>query len=110
MDRRRLRLLSANIQAGSSTRGYQDYVTRSWSHVLPAGNKRGALDAIAALAGEHDIVGATHLIAEDFRSVTDLTVFVLPGAGHNHNVAPTRQLLWDRIDRWARTVLGLSLE
>ena len=57
MDRRRLRLLSANIQAGSSTRGYQDYVTRSWSHVLPAGNKRGALDAIAVLAGEHDIVG-----------------------------------------------------
>ena len=37
-----LRVLSANIQAGSSTRGYQDYVTRSWSHVLPAGNKRGA--------------------------------------------------------------------
>jgi endonuclease/exonuclease/phosphatase family metal-dependent hydrolase len=54
---RRLRLLSANIQAGSSTRGYHDYVARSWSHVLPAGNKRGALDAIARLAGAHDIVG-----------------------------------------------------
>ena len=54
---RRLRLLSANIQAGSSTRGYHDYVARSWSHVLPAGNKRGALDAIAELAGRHDIVG-----------------------------------------------------
>ena len=48
---RRLRLLSANIQAGSSTRGYHDYVARSWSHVLPAGNKRGSLDAIADLAG-----------------------------------------------------------
>ena len=57
MDMRRLRLLSANIQAGSSTRGYQDYVTRSWSHVLPAGNKRGSLDLIAELAGRHDIVG-----------------------------------------------------
>lgn len=54
---RRLRLLSANIQAGSSTRGYHDYVARSWSHVLPAGNKRGSLDAIAELAGRHDIVG-----------------------------------------------------
>ena len=54
---RRLKLLSANIQAGSSTRGYHDYVARSWSHVLPAGNKRGALDTIAALAGTHDIVG-----------------------------------------------------
>jgi endonuclease/exonuclease/phosphatase family metal-dependent hydrolase len=57
METRRLRLLSANIQAGSSTRGYQDYVTRSWSHVLPAGNKRGSLDLIAELAGRHDIVG-----------------------------------------------------
>ena len=54
---RRLRLLSANIQAGSSTRGYHDYVARSWSHVLPAGNKRGSLDAIAQLAGQYDIVG-----------------------------------------------------
>jgi endonuclease/exonuclease/phosphatase family metal-dependent hydrolase len=57
MATRRLKLLSANIQAGSSTRGYHDYVARSWSHVLPAGNKRGALDTIAALAGQHDIVG-----------------------------------------------------
>ncbi|MGO4781734.1 EEP domain-containing protein, partial [Lysobacter sp. 2RAB21] len=57
MTTRRLRLLSANIQAGSSTRRYSDYATRSWSHVLPAGNKRGSLDTIAQLAGEHDIVG-----------------------------------------------------
>lgn len=54
---RRLKLLSANIQAGSSTRRYSDYVTRSWSHALPAGKKRGALDAIATLAGDYDIVG-----------------------------------------------------
>lgn len=57
MAERRLRLLSANIQAGSSTRGYGDYIARSWSHVLPAGNKRGSLDAIARLAAGHDIVG-----------------------------------------------------
>ena len=57
MAKRRLKLLSANIQAGSSTRRYTDYATRSWSHVLPAGNKRGSLDAIAQLAGQHDIVG-----------------------------------------------------
>jgi endonuclease/exonuclease/phosphatase family metal-dependent hydrolase len=57
MATRRLKLLSANIQAGSSTRGYGDYVARSWSHVLPAGNQRGALDTIARLAGQHDIVG-----------------------------------------------------
>lgn len=57
MSHRRLKLLSANIQAGSSTRRYTDYAMRSWSHVLPTGNKRGSLDAIAQLAGQHDIVG-----------------------------------------------------
>ena len=55
-DTRRLKLLSANIQAGSSTRRYSDYVTRSWSHAISAG-KRGSLDSIAKMAGEHDIVG-----------------------------------------------------
>src|SRR5690606_10393883 len=54
---RMLRVLSANIQAGSSTRRYSDYVTRSWSHALPAGRKRTSLDAIAQLAAGHDIVG-----------------------------------------------------
>lgn len=57
MGHRRLKLLSANIQAGSSTRGYHDYVARSWSHVLPIGDKRGSLDAIARLAANYDIVG-----------------------------------------------------
>ena len=57
MKNRRLKLLSANIQAGSSTRRYSDYATRSWSHVLPIGGKRSALDTIAELAGQHDIVG-----------------------------------------------------
>src|SRR5690606_25994553 len=44
------------------------YVTRSWSHVLPAGNKRGALDAIAELAGRHDIVGLQEADAGSLRS------------------------------------------
>jgi endonuclease/exonuclease/phosphatase family metal-dependent hydrolase len=52
----RLRLLSANIQAGSSTRAYREYVTRSWSHVLPNG-KRINLDALATMAQPYDIVG-----------------------------------------------------
>ena len=51
-----LRLLSANIQAGSSTRAYREYVTRSWSHVLPNG-KRLNLDSLAALAEPFDVVG-----------------------------------------------------
>ena len=64
---RTLKVLSANIQAGSSTRRYSDYATRSWSHVLPAG-KRTALDTIAALAGSHDIVGLQEADPGSWRS------------------------------------------
>lgn len=53
----RLTLLSANIQAGASTRGYSDYVTRPWSHVLPAREKRNNLDTLAELASGFDLVG-----------------------------------------------------
>lgn len=51
-----LRLLSCNIQAGSSTRAYREYITRSWSHVLPQG-KRANLDSLATLFSPFDIVG-----------------------------------------------------
>ena len=53
---RSLRLLSCNIQAGSSTRAYREYITRSWSHVLPNG-KRANLDSLAALFAPFDVVG-----------------------------------------------------
>ena len=53
---RPLRVLSCNIQAGSSTRAYREYITRSWSHVLPTG-KRANLDALAELFSPYDLVG-----------------------------------------------------
>jgi len=51
-----LRLLSCNIQAGSSTRAYREYVTRSWAHLLPNG-KRANLDSLAQLFSPFDVVG-----------------------------------------------------
>ena len=82
MSIRRLKLLSANIQAGSSTRGYHDYVARSWSHVLPAGNKRGALDTIAQLAAQHDIVGLQESDPGSLRSgFTNQTHYLAERAG-----------------------------
>lgn len=82
---RRLRLLSANIQAGSSTRRYSDYATRSWSHVLPAGNKRGSLDAIAQLAGEHDIVGLQESDPGSWRSgFTNQTHYLAERGGFDY--------------------------
>lgn len=55
-DSKPLRLLSCNIQAGSSTRAYREYITRSWSHVLPNG-KRANLDSLATLFAPFDVVG-----------------------------------------------------
>ncbi len=85
MAKRRLKLLSANIQAGSSTRRYSDYATRSWSHVLPAGNKRGALDAIAQLAGGHDIVGLQESDPGSWRSgFTNQTHYLAERGGFDY--------------------------
>ncbi len=49
---------------------------------------------------EHDITGPAHDVPRDFPSSRDVTLFVLPGAGHNANVAPNRHELWDRLLRW----------
>jgi pimeloyl-ACP methyl ester carboxylesterase len=51
--------------------------------------------------GEHDIAGDPHGIPAYFRGCHDLTLFVLAATGHNHNVAPAREVLWDRLARWA---------
>lgn len=85
MPGQRLKLLSANIQAGSSTRRYSDYATRSWSHVLPAGNKRVALDAIAHLAGMHDIVGLQESDPGSWRSgFTNQTHYLAERGGFDY--------------------------
>jgi endonuclease/exonuclease/phosphatase family metal-dependent hydrolase len=94
-EKRRLRLLSANIQAGSSTRRYSDYVTRSWSHALPAGRKQDSLDAIAGLARGYDIVGLQEADPGSLRSgFTNQTHYLAERAGFgcwhhqpNRNVA-----------------------
>jgi endonuclease/exonuclease/phosphatase family metal-dependent hydrolase len=81
----RLKLLSANIQAGSSTRRYSDYATRSWSHVLPAGRKRDMLDTIARLAGEHDIVGLQESDPGSWRSgFTNQTHYLAEQGGFDY--------------------------
>src|SRR5688572_20052258 len=93
-DHQRLKLLSANIQAGSSTRRYSDYAVRSWSHVLPAGNKRGALDTIAQLAGSHDIVGLQESDPGSWRSgFTNQTHYLAERGGFDYwSHQPNRRL------------------
>jgi pimeloyl-ACP methyl ester carboxylesterase len=64
-----------------------------------------AVDVPVFLAlGERDIAGDAHGIPACFSGCGDFTLFVLPGTGHNHNVAPDRELLWDRFVVWARSI------
>jgi pimeloyl-ACP methyl ester carboxylesterase len=55
--------------------------------------------------GDADITGPPERLPGDFPGARDVTLYVLPDSGHNHNVAPTRQQLWDRIARWIRSVV-----
>ena len=52
--------------------------------------------------GARDIAGDPHGIPAFFSGSADVALFVLPGAGHNHNVAPMREMLWDRFATWVR--------
>ena len=63
-----LRLLSFNIQAGTSTANYREYVTRSWRQVLPNNQRMDNLDAIARLVSTYDIVGLQEVDCGSLRS------------------------------------------
>jgi pimeloyl-ACP methyl ester carboxylesterase len=67
-----------------------------------AAPQMAAIDVPVFLAfGEHDITGDARDTANALRCCPDLTIFELSGAGHNHNVAPNRRVLWDRLAHWA---------
>jgi pimeloyl-ACP methyl ester carboxylesterase len=40
-----------------------------------------------------------------FSQSRDITLYLLPGSGHCHNMAGSRHLLWDRLTRWCGTVV-----
>jgi pimeloyl-ACP methyl ester carboxylesterase len=59
--------------------------------------------------GEHDIARDAHAIPACFPAAKDITLFVLPGAGHNHNAEPARELMWARMLAWVAAVGELPL-
>lgn len=65
---RELKLLSFNIQAGTTTARYREYVTRSWRQVLPNHQRVSNLDTIAELATDFDIVGLQEVDCGSLRS------------------------------------------
>lgn len=54
--------------------------------------------------GDRDIATRHRSLPAEFPRSDDLTLFVLPNAGHNHNVEPGRAALWNRLAAWAWAV------
>lgn len=63
-----LKLLSFNIQAGTTTAKYRQYVTRSWRQVLPNNQRVANLDTIAELVADYDIVALQEVDCGSLRS------------------------------------------
>lgn len=63
-----LKLLSFNIQAGTTTSNYREYVTRSWRQVLPNNQRVANLDSISELVRDFDIVGLQEVDCGSLRS------------------------------------------
>jgi endonuclease/exonuclease/phosphatase family metal-dependent hydrolase len=66
--RQKLRLLSFNIQAGTSTARYHHYVTHSWRQILPHSRRTETLDAISQLVAEYDMVALQEADSGSLRS------------------------------------------
>ncbi len=65
---RRLRLLSYNIQTGTSTSHYRQFLTQSWRQVLPHSQRIENLGGIASMIRDYDVVGLQEVDAGSLRS------------------------------------------
>jgi endonuclease/exonuclease/phosphatase family metal-dependent hydrolase len=63
-----LRLLSYNVQTGIATRNFRSYLTHSWKHVFPHGERIDNLNDIAGLISNYDVVGLQEVDAGSLRS------------------------------------------
>ena len=54
--------------------------------------------------GSADITGPPRRIPSDFPTAHDITLFVLEGAGHTHNIHEHRDMLWARLAQWAESL------
>ncbi len=64
----KLKLLSYNIQVGIGSNSYRDYVTQSWSHILPDSRRQANLTEVAHWLSEFDIVALQEVDAGSIRT------------------------------------------
>jgi len=60
--------MSFNIQAGTSTWRYHQYVTHSWRQILPHSQRTANLDAIAEMVAPYDMVALQEVDSGSLRS------------------------------------------
>lgn len=58
--------------------------------------------------GERDTCPNPHAEAGAYPASKDVTTFIVPNMAHMHNFASTREMLWQRLHDWSRTVAGVS--
>lgn len=65
---RRLRLLSFNIHAATSTAGFHHYLTHSWRQLLPHSQRVANLDAVSRLVADYDMAALQEVDSGSLRS------------------------------------------
>lgn len=58
--------------------------------------------------GERDTCPDPHAEAGAYPASRDITTFIVPNMAHMHNFASTREILWQRLHDWSRTVAGAN--
>ena len=57
---------------------------------------------VEALGGKNfPVINGRLTRAREYRQAASFAAAVLPGMGHNHNIAATRRQLWEDLRRWA---------
>ncbi len=94
--RRRMRILTYNIQGGIYTQRYREYVTNSWKQLLPHRERMQNLNRIADMLSRYDLVGLQEVDAGSLRTgFIDQTEYLAHRAGFpwwykqiNRNIGP----------------------
>ncbi len=97
--RRRMRILTYNIQGGIYTQRYREYVTNSWKQILPHKERVQNLNRIASMLANYDLVGLQEVDAGSLRTgFIDQTEYLAHRAGFpwwykqiNRNIGPIAQ-------------------
>ena len=95
------------VKAAFSRQRAQLLYTCGLTSMIPGSTdaEKAAIDVPVLLAyGDGDLTRNFTGAFARYANATDATLFVLHDSAHCHNQAATRAVLWDRMDRWVRSV------